>query len=266
MAQHTGQDKLHTSSSVQAGTAHRTAERQQAACDTGQTPCSYPEPGTRAQPKATHKDLAGVAVAQRQSGVRDQVRQAVGAAQQARLGVVGKARLGALHGGLEGQSGRAVGVVLHARWQNTGKCACVHGTHGRGGPLAAAAPCHASSMASAELLEQAASELLGQAEGGMLQSGQQSALPDRRAPSPSAAAPARARPLPAASSFCSLAGCNAVKDRGDARRAAGLLRLRCSLQNSDATTTIHPPVPPWRHSKRCGLSPTRRLANNCNCS
>ncbi len=64
--------------------------------------------------KNTHEDLAGVVVAERQAGVGDQVGQAVVAAQQTGLGVVGKAVLGALNGGLQRQGGRRASLVLRA--------------------------------------------------------------------------------------------------------------------------------------------------------
>ena len=62
--------------------------------------------------KVTHEDLPSVAVLERQPGVADEVGQAVVAAQQAGLGIVGEARLSALDGGLESQGGGAVGLVL----------------------------------------------------------------------------------------------------------------------------------------------------------
>ena len=68
----------------------------------------------RAAHVGAHKDLAGVAKAQRQPGVGDEVRQAVVAAEQARLAVVGEPLLSALDGGRQGQRGRARGVVLCA--------------------------------------------------------------------------------------------------------------------------------------------------------
>jgi len=64
-----------------------------------------------------HKDLAGVAVAQRQPRVGDQVRQAVVAAQQALLAIVGKALLRTLDGRRQRQRGCARGVVLHGNAQ-----------------------------------------------------------------------------------------------------------------------------------------------------
>jgi hypothetical protein len=72
-----------------------------------------PTTGTRAHAQPTHKDLAGVPVLQGQPRVRDEVGQAIGTAEQASLCVVGKARLGALNGRLQGQGGCAVRLVLH---------------------------------------------------------------------------------------------------------------------------------------------------------
>lgn len=59
-----------------------------------------------------HQHVAGVAVSQREAGVGNQVREAVGAAQQALLGVVVKAALGLGDGGLEGQRGGGALLVL----------------------------------------------------------------------------------------------------------------------------------------------------------
>ena len=70
-------------------------------------------PGGRAG-GGTHQDIAGVAVAQREAGVGDQVRQALVAAQQALLRVVVEAALGLLDGGLQRQGGRGAGLVLQA--------------------------------------------------------------------------------------------------------------------------------------------------------
>ncbi len=65
-------------------------------------------------PSFTHEDLAGVAILQRQAGVRDQVGQAVLAAQQTSLRVVGEAVLGALNGRRQRQSGGRALLVLRA--------------------------------------------------------------------------------------------------------------------------------------------------------
>jgi hypothetical protein len=73
--------------------------------------------------KSTHKDLPGVVEAQGQSWVGDEVGQAVVAAQQTGLGVVGKAVGGALTGGLQGQVGSGALLVLRAC---VCVCVCVH--------------------------------------------------------------------------------------------------------------------------------------------
>ena len=59
-----------------------------------------------------HEDFAGVAVTERKAGVRDQVRVAIRAAEQAGAGVVGKPLLRALPGGLERQGWGGAGLVL----------------------------------------------------------------------------------------------------------------------------------------------------------
>lgn len=69
---------------------------------------------------ATHEDLASVAELEGQAGVGDQVGQAVGTAQQTSLGVVAEAGLGALDGGLQGQGGRGLSVVLRAGREGSG--------------------------------------------------------------------------------------------------------------------------------------------------
>lgn len=66
----------------------------------------------------TYEHLSGVAVLQGQSWVADQVGQAVSTAQQASLGVVGKALLSALHGRLQGQGRGALWVILHVHNSN----------------------------------------------------------------------------------------------------------------------------------------------------
>jgi len=78
-----------------------------------------PIPCDPALPLDTHKDLSSVAVLEGKSRVADQVGQTVVAAQQTRLGVVGKAVLGALDGGLESQSWGAVGLVLRLKEHQT---------------------------------------------------------------------------------------------------------------------------------------------------
>ena len=64
-----------------------------------------------------------MAVAQRKAGVRDQVRQAVGAAQQAGAGVVGEPLLRALPGGLERQGWGRAGLVLRSKQLLKSACA-----------------------------------------------------------------------------------------------------------------------------------------------
>jgi len=59
-----------------------------------------------------HEDFAGVAVAKRKAGVRDQVRVAISAAEQAGAGVVGKPLLRALPGGLKRQGWGGAGLIL----------------------------------------------------------------------------------------------------------------------------------------------------------
>jgi hypothetical protein len=71
---------------------------------------------------ATHEHLAGVAVAQGKTRVGDQVGQAVGAAQQTSLAVVGEALLSALNGGLQGQGGGRASLVLRGRRRAQGRC------------------------------------------------------------------------------------------------------------------------------------------------
>lgn len=60
----------------------------------------------------TYEHLSCVAVLEGQSWVADEVGQAVSTAQQASLGVVGKALLSAVHGGLQGQRRCGLRVVL----------------------------------------------------------------------------------------------------------------------------------------------------------
>ena len=60
-----------------------------------------------------------MAVAERKAGVSNEVGQAVSAAQQALLGVLLKASMGLVNGGLKGQGRGRVGLVLQAtklRW------------------------------------------------------------------------------------------------------------------------------------------------------
>lgn len=61
-----------------------------------------------------------MAVAQRQAGVGNQVGQAVGAAQQALLGIVVEPALSLLDGGLEGQGRGGVSLVLQRDGGGTG--------------------------------------------------------------------------------------------------------------------------------------------------
>jgi hypothetical protein len=69
-------------------------------------------PGDVDEADGRDQRLAGVAVAQREARVGDEVRQAVGAAEEAGLGVVGKALVGAVDGGLEGEGGGRALLVL----------------------------------------------------------------------------------------------------------------------------------------------------------
>lgn len=69
-----------------------------------------------------HEDLAGVAVAERKAGVGDEVWQAVSAAEDAGLGVVGEALVGALDGGVERKRRGAALLVL--RENSMLACAC----------------------------------------------------------------------------------------------------------------------------------------------
>ena len=59
-----------------------------------------------------YEHFAGVAVAEREAGVRDQVRVAIGAAQQACAGIVGEPLLRALPGGLEREGWGGAGLIL----------------------------------------------------------------------------------------------------------------------------------------------------------
>ena len=61
--------------------------------------------------KPTYKDITSMAVFECKAGVRDQVGQAVSAAQQALLGIVVKATLGLFNSGLQGKCGSRVGLV-----------------------------------------------------------------------------------------------------------------------------------------------------------
>lgn len=92
-----------------------------AADDPHTTTASYPCLPPSAQPACTYEHLSCVAVLEGQSWVTDEVGQAVSTAQQASLGVVGKALLSAVHGGLQGQRRCRLRVVLlgHTHARNT---------------------------------------------------------------------------------------------------------------------------------------------------
>ncbi len=68
-----------------------------------------------------HENFAGVAVAERQAGVGDEVREAIGAAQQATAPIVCKPLLCALLGGLQCQGWRAALLVLRTNITSSAK-------------------------------------------------------------------------------------------------------------------------------------------------
>jgi hypothetical protein len=69
-----------------------------------------------------HKDFAGVAVLERKARVSDQVREAISTAEDASSRVVGKALVGAVHGGLQGEGwGRALLVLHHSHTSQAGR-------------------------------------------------------------------------------------------------------------------------------------------------
>lgn len=107
---------MHHSAPAREYSIQAAARQQDLASMLGALPAAVCACACKHMQKATHEDLAGVAVLQGQTRVSNQVGQAISAAQQASLGVVGEAGLGALHGGLQGQGGSGVRLVLRL-WQ-----------------------------------------------------------------------------------------------------------------------------------------------------
>ena len=69
-----------------------------------------------------HQSLASMAKAEGQARVRDEVRKAVSAAEEARVGVVCKPLLCPLDGGLEGQGRCAALLILHTHSLDSDAC------------------------------------------------------------------------------------------------------------------------------------------------
>ena len=70
------------------------------------------DPKPQRKRKITHQSFAGVAIADGQPRVRDEVGQAISAAQQALLCICGKALLCPLNAGVQSQGGGRVSLVL----------------------------------------------------------------------------------------------------------------------------------------------------------